>query len=103
MAGERHCGVSRNRPQGIAAQSNHTVLHVDADGVERIAITHAIVLQLLHDLLLQLGVRHLAGAGNLQLVANGDHVLYPVGLLIDLFLGREVLDRSFQIDDPTLN
>ncbi len=103
MAGERNCGISRNRPQSVAGQGDHTVLHVDADGVKRVAITYAIVLQLLHDLLLQLRVRDLAGARNLKIVANRNDVLGAMGSLIDLFLGREVIDRAFEIDDPVLD
>ena len=103
MARQRNRGVSGNRPQRIAAQSDHTILHVDADGVERIAIAHAIVLQLLHNFLLQLGVGDLAGAGNLQLVTNRNYVLDPVRYSYRSLLWWRSLDRAFQIDDSILN
>jgi len=49
---------------------------------------------------LQLRIGNLSGARNLKIVANRNDILGAMGSLIDLFLGREVLDRAFEIDDP---
>ena len=103
MAYQRHRRVSGDRPQRIAGQSDYTILNVDADRVERIAIAHAIILQLPHNFLLQLRVGDLAGPGNLQIVTNRDYVLGSVRSFIDLFFGSEVLDGAFKIDDPIRN
>ncbi len=66
-------------------------------------IAHPIVLELLHDLLLQLRIRDFARTGNLKLIAHGNHVLDPMSLFIELFLGRVVVDGAFQINDSVLD
>ena len=103
MAHERHRGVSGDRPQRIAGQSDHTILNVDADGVERIAIAHAIILQLPHDFLLQLRVGNIAGRRQSSACYEPQLRSWCGAPFIDLFFGREVRDGAFKVDDSIRN
>ena len=103
MAGERNCGIGRDRSKGIAGQRHHTILHIYADGIERVAVTHAIVLQLLARSPVAAERPTFPCALNLQFITHGDHVLHAMRLLVDFFLGGEILDRSFEVDDAILH
>ena len=71
----------------MAAQSDHAVLDAHGDGVEDVAVTHAVIFQLLAELGLQLLVGN-AGAGHLDFVADRGHALgygerlFGVGLVL---------------------
>ena len=67
----------------MTAEGHHAILHVQGDGVEHVAISDAVICQLLSEFGFQFLVRDV-GAGHFDVVADGGDALHFVNAFVGI-------------------